>query len=336
MDHLITRVQQLIIHNYLALNCCIHLSTNYKNIIMETKKYEFRKTNAVSGPTAKFEATHLSFRMQQKIKNISKLFIVTSSIALFYSPLHAQIKSQYPLQEKPSTDLRVSLYDPEKINISNFLKKSSNATPFEFQSTEINAVVPNQDYFPPIFFLDDNFKAKTPIDHNIKTFRYDHQNITLDGKLYNNLRVYEILDRYSLRDKNTNNVYNYNNVYYHLRDEANNDIATVYYIDRSIGFLRTEYKVINKASSLSILQLTVAPNPAKNVISITFQIENQGHANLYIIDMNGRTVDTVFNNKQIQSGKHTIQHHINLATGKYLIRFNIEGYAPVTQKLIVQ
>lgn len=330
MDHLLTHIQQLIIHNYLALDCCIHLTTNYKNIIMKTKKHEFRRTNVISDSTAEFEAIHLFFRIRKKI---SKFFFVTSSIVLFYIPSYAQVKSQELLDEKPSPNLKASLYDQEKINISNFFqKKSFNEAIFESQSTEIKAVVVNQDYFPANVFLGD----KAPVDHNTQTFRYDNQDITLDGKPHANVTVYEILDRFSLRDKNTDNVYNYNNVYYQLRDAANNDIATVYYIDRTVGFLRSEYKVINKANSLSGLQLTIAPNPAKNVINIALEIENQGQANLQIIDVNGRIADTVFNNKQIQSGKHTIQHPINLPAGNYFIRFNIEGSAPVAQKLIVQ
>jgi hypothetical protein len=54
------------------------------------------------------------------------------------------------------------------------------------------------------------------------------------------------------------------------------------------------------------------------------------------MDMNGRIADTVFRNKQVGSGKHTVQHNINLPAGNYLLQFNVQGQSPVTQKLIVQ
>lgn len=306
---------------------------------MKTKKYEFSKKHVlVWDSTAENETSSLSLRMQQRcFKKITGFFLASVAITLFYSQSKAQVKDSGPTREKSSTNLMASLYGKERNDFSNSVKRSSSGTiPIEFRTNEIKAVVADQDYFSADLFLNENLKKSTPTGHNTQVARYDNQKVILDGLVHDNLTVYEVVDRYTLRDKNTNSEYLYDNIYFLFRDAQGNNIATVYYIDRTVGFLRTEYKVVSKETPGITFPLIVAPNPARNVINITYQIEKSGQATLQIIDINGRIADTIFSNKQIQGGKHTLQHNINLPAGNYFLRFNAEGYATVTQKLIVQ
>jgi hypothetical protein len=305
---------------------------------MKTKKYEFSKKYVpVWLSTTEHERSDISLRMQQRcFKKITRFFFASATITLFYSHSNAQIKSSEPTREKPSTSLMASLYGKERNHFSTSIKRhSTRVVPIEFHSNETKAVIANQDYFSADLFLNDDVK-KAPTGHNTQIARYDNQNVTVDGLIHDNLTVYEIFDRYTLRDKNTDSDYHYDNIYYLFRNAQGSNIATVYYIDRTVGFLRSEYKVVSKEKPGITFPLVVAPNPAKNIINITYQAEKSGQASLQIIDINGRTADVVFSNKPIQSGKHTVQHNISLPAGNYLIRFNVEGYALVTQKLIVQ
>ncbi|MDR6403939.1 MULTISPECIES: T9SS type A sorting domain-containing protein [Chryseobacterium] len=285
-------------------------------------------------------ATDETFRLsmggkQRCLKKITRSFLVTA-ITLFYSHAKAQVKTVEPSHETPSNVI-TSLYSKERSDISNFTKnQSSSSVMIDLHANEVKAVMANQDYFSADLFLNDNLTRKAPTGHNTQVTRYDNKKILLDGLTRDNLTVYEILDRYTLRDKNIDSDYLYDNTYYLFRDEQGNNVATVYYIDRTIGFLKSEYKIVTVEKQSAAFPLVVAPNPARHMISITYQVEKNGEASLQIMDMNGRIADTVFRNKQVGSGKHTVQHNINLPAGNYLLQFNVKGQSPVTQKLIVQ
>lgn len=285
-------------------------------------------------------ATDETFRLsmggkQRCLKKITRSFLVTA-ITLFYSHAKAQVKTVELSHETPSNVI-TSLYSKERSDISNFTKnQSSSSVMIDLHANEVKAVMANQDYFSADLFLNDNLTRKAPTGHKTQVIRYDNKKILLDGLTRDNLTVYEILDRYTLRDKNIDSDYLYDNTYYLFRDEQGNNVATVYYIDRTIGFLKSEYKIVTVEKQSAAFPMVVAPNPARHMISITYQVEKNGEASLQIMDMNGRIADTVFRNKQVGSGKHTVQHNINLPAGNYLLQFNVKGQSPVTQKLIVQ
>jgi hypothetical protein len=299
---------------------------------MKTKEYEFIKRHFVV-----LDSATENGRSAQKI---TRFLLCSAMITLFSSHFRAQAKNSESVSERPySASSVISLYGKERNDLSDYVqRKSANTRPIELQSKEIKEVLSEQDYFPADLFLNEGNKTnvQAPSGHNTKVNHYDSQNVVFDGKTHENLTVYEIFDQYILKNKNTESDYHYDNTYYLFRDTAGNTIATVYYIDRTIGFLKSEYKVISKGKSLATFPLLVAPNPARHIINITYQVEQEGQASLQIIDMNGRTADIVFSEKQIKSGRYTVQHNINLPAGNYLIQFNVQGQAPVTQKIIVQ
>ena len=305
---------------------------------MKTNNCEITiKHFVLSDSARKDEISYLSLGVKQRyLKKITKPFLVTA-IILFYSHSKAQVKTGEFANEQPTTNLIASLYSNERNDISNSIKShTSSSALMDLHANEVKAVIANQDYFSADLFLTDNVTRKAPPGHNARTVRYDNQKVLLNGQTRDNLTVYEILDQYTLRDKNTDSDYYYDNTYYLFRDAEGNNVATVYYIDRTIGFLKSEYKIVTIEKHSTALPLIVAPNPARHMISVTYQVEKYGEASLQIIDMNGRIADTVFINKKVESGKHTVQHNINLPAGTYLLRFNAQGQSAVTQKLIVQ
>lgn len=291
----------------------------------------------LSDSVRKDEISHLSLGIKQGyLKRIKISFIVTV-ITLSYSHTKAQVRTSELAQEKPSTGLIASLYSKERSDISNSIKiQSPGSASIDLQANEVKGITANQDYFSADLFLNDDLRKKVPTGHNTQVARYDNQKILVNGQMRDNLTIYEILDRYTLRDKNTGSDYLYDNTYYLFRDAGGHNVATVCYIDRTVEFLKSEYKIVNIEKQSAAFPLVVAPNPARHMISITYQVEKHGEANLQIIDMNGRIADTVFSNKQVDSGKHTVQHNINLPAGNYLLQFNAQGQPPVIQKLIVQ
>ena len=299
---------------------------------MKTKEYEFIKRHFVLLGSTKGNVC--SGIPQLCFKKMNRLLLCSVLITAFSSQLRAQSRVSEPVNEKPyPADQVISLYGKERNSFSSDIqRRSSNTVPIELRSKEIKEVLAGQDYFPADLFLNEG--AKVPSGHNPQVRHYDNQNVTFDGQKHENIRVDEIIDQYTL--KNADIDYYYDNAYYLFRDASGNTIAAIYYIDRTVGFLKSEYKVVSKGKSLVTFPLLVAPNPAKNVINITYQVEKESQASLQIIDMNGRTADTVFSDKQIRSGRHTVQHNFNLPAGNYLVQFNAQGQAPVTQKIIVQ
>lgn len=309
---------------------------------MKTKENEFitRYFLAMDSATGSKKSGLSPGIKQRSNQKITRFLLCSSLIILSSSHFKAQDRNSISAVEKPyPASSVITLYGKERNDLSGYIQRSSaHSVPLEFQSKEIKEVLMEQDYFPAELFLNENNKgnARIPLGHHAQVRQYDHQNVVFDGKSHEGLSVYEIADRYTLRDKNTESDYHYDNTYYLFRDAAGNTIATVYYIDRTVGFLKSEYKIASKGKALTTFPLLVAPNPAKHIINITYQVEKDTQAGLYIIDMNGRTADTVFSDKQITSGRHTVQHNLNLPAGNYLVQFNARGQAPVTQKIIVQ
>ncbi|MCT2560520.1 T9SS type A sorting domain-containing protein [Chryseobacterium herbae] len=309
---------------------------------MKTKEYEFIKKHSVLlDSTAENERSDLFTDVKQRCFKKIPLFLLCSTIISLSSPhFRAQTKISESVHEKPyPANEIISLYGKERNDLSaNIQRKFTNATPIELYSKEIKEVLTGQDYFPADVFLNEDYKTnvKAPSGHNTQARHYDGCDVIFDGQMHKGLTVHEIIDQYTLKNKITESDYHYDNIYYIFRDATGNTLATVYYIDRTVGFLKSEYKVVSTGRSLITFPLLVAPNPAKHMINITYQVEKDSQASLQIVDMNGRTADTVFSDKQIKSGKYTIQHNINLPAGNYLIQFNAQGQASVTRKIIVQ
>jgi Secretion system C-terminal sorting domain len=81
-------------------------------------------------------------------------------------------------------------------------------------------------------------------------------------------------------------------------------------------------------------KLTVAPNPASDFITVSFELQNQEQVSLNIIDVKGSTVQSLITRKMIEKGSHTQSFQILVPSGLYFIA--IEGTTSrQTQKVIV-
>ncbi|ASK32329.1 hypothetical protein CEY12_20575 [Chryseobacterium sp. T16E-39] len=272
-------------------------------------------------------------------KETNAFFSQTITVLLFFLSfhLHAQKFSKEPLERDFNTQIKTSIYDDERNELSKSIKQNSVTKTLNILSgtTKEKKILLGQDYFnSELFLMDDDGNRKIPQGHESNVQRYDSRTISFDNELNDNLTVYEISDKYAFREKNTNIDYRYDNTYYHFKDK-DNITTSVYYITRTVGFLKSQYKIVNKGNSYTQYPLIVSPNPAKDLINITYQVERQEQSSLRIIDMNGRVVLLIFSNKQIPIGRYTVQQLITLPTGNYIVQF-ITGQKSSTQKLIVQ
>jgi hypothetical protein len=78
----------------------------------------------------------------------------------------------------------------------------------------------------------------------------------------------------------------------------------------------------------------VAPNPAKNFVTITFSLsEIESSANLSIIDLQGKTALKVFDNATLEQGSHIYGVDVsNLPSGVYIISLQT-GNGIITKSL---
>lgn len=97
------------------------------------------------------------------------------------------------------------------------------------------------------------------------------------------------------------------------------------------------YKVLNIKAGVEdnndlVNSFNVFPNPASNLVTINLELKKTSDINIEIIDITGKQVALVMNEKQL-SGIISRNYNIsNLSDGNYLIRLNIDNKS-FTQKL---
>jgi len=97
----------------------------------------------------------------------------------------------------------------------------------------------------------------------------------------------------------------------------------------------TPYKNVGLAPSTNnISAVSVYPNPVKDNINISFQLETAQYVDFAIVDLNGKTV---YNTKQKfdSCNQNYNINNSNLSSGIYLLKLQGEGFSDV-QKIIVE
>lgn len=201
---------------------------------------------------------------------------------------------------------------------------------------ELNMLKESVDYFAAEDLLNGSIDPKVP--HEINTTRYNNVTLNLEGQTYENLECYEIGDRYSIMaGKELPGDFQYNNTYFLYRDKEGKTLATISYIECSIGNFKTENKVVRRGlSALLGNTLSLAPNPAHTSVGITSRITAAGTYSLHISGLEGRVLKTVFDQKQLAEGLTTTEVPLDLPAGTYWVILNADHSAPVTQKLIIK
>ncbi len=100
-----------------------------------------------------------------------------------------------------------------------------------------------------------------------------------------------------------------------LREAAKNSRETA----KMFNIAEGNFSSIPEKDSL----VKIYPNPAYNdEITIEFRLSDGSKINLDIIDIKGRTIDNVYNNKQFLPDVHREQYSTkNLSSGRYFVRF---------------
>ncbi|WP_160713033.1 T9SS type A sorting domain-containing protein [Chitinophaga solisilvae] len=204
------------------------------------------------------------------------------------------------------------------------------------------SLVQGEDYFPAAGFVDNTGKPSgADVPHRTTVERYTGTAILLDGQKSDDVTCYRITDEYTLKGKlNPAKDFNYSNIYFLFKDKEGKPVATAYYIRMTVDFLSTEHRFVMRESgslhSAAVSHLEVAPNPAGKNISIRFQAAHATTYTIRIVDMNGRIMQTILQNRRTEPGAHIVNANLDLPSGAYLVRIESASGAPVTQKLIIR
>ncbi|MDD5571474.1 MAG: M64 family metallopeptidase [Bacteroidales bacterium] len=90
---------------------------------------------------------------------------------------------------------------------------------------------------------------------------------------------------------------------------------------------KSSTSVIDIQSTVYETEIEIFPNPFSENFSINMKLEKSSKVNIDLFDINGRKVAAILQNQQI-SGTNKINHNFsdtNLASGIYILRFNIDG-----------
>ncbi len=221
---------------------------------------------------------------------------------------------------------------------------SSGSKPFEMvEGTEITTakeLLPGQDYFPAELFLNHEIKsvANPAMPHEYATKTYNNVNVRIGDEVLNDMTCYVISDQYKLKGKETvNGAFEYHNTYFLYKDHNGNVAYTISYIENTVDFLRTEYRIVQKGSMANAINtLLIAPNPADKHVTLSYSVVKSAHYALYIKDMSGKTVHTVFANNLLEAGSHVSGIQVELASGTYLVNLTSNDGVSVSQKLIIR
>lgn len=83
------------------------------------------------------------------------------------------------------------------------------------------------------------------------------------------------------------------------------------------------------------VKLNIEPNPAKDHISVIFDLPNTGAANAQLYDQLGRVVKQVFDDRVFSRGEHSIRvNTADLQEGVYILQFRYGNYA-LTERVVI-
>ena len=99
---------------------------------------------------------------------------------------------------------------------------------------------------------------------------------------------------------------------------------------------RTGTSAIEVLPTPSALNVTLFPNPAKDVAYLDFELEQKANVECFILDANGRLVHEVYYEK-IKNAKKTLDFkQLGLSAGNYTIQLIFNDQHTVTKKLQIQ
>ena len=140
--------------------------------------------------------------------------------------------------------------------------------------------------------------------------------VTADGKLH---IIYQIDDALGL----------------HVQGTATNPVAVS---DNYINYVAVDIKELLVSAkdvvSPATFGFTVAPNPAREEIRLSFDLKTEGNVKINMVDMTGRTVQSVALGNQV-AGKNTYLLGLDVPAGLYFIQLNVNGQS-ATQKVMVK
>jgi hypothetical protein len=112
--------------------------------------------------------------------------------------------------------------------------------------------------------------------------------------------------------------------------------------DKYNSFTSSGYQIeINYSEFVSVGDLKVMntvdfyPNPTSGNSTISFDLLQSENVSVSLLDLTGRVVDIILQDKAMEAGMHTIDYNTsNLRSGSYYLRIN-NGNASYTKKIVV-
>ena len=104
----------------------------------------------------------------------------------------------------------------------------------------------------------------------------------------------------------------------------------MYYEAPSVVF--EEEIIPPKSSKLTSFEYSVAPNPFKNDLQIWFYLEDDAQVDMKILDVNGKTVKNIVNNKALNAGAQSFEEDMSFTiSGQYILRLVVNGEVYATK-----
>jgi photosystem II stability/assembly factor-like uncharacterized protein len=105
-----------------------------------------------------------------------------------------------------------------------------------------------------------------------------------------------------------------------------NSVLRVSYYGRGVWEtpLYNPTTAINEITSKN--ELTIFPNPSKEIVNVSFQLSESTTGKLMIYDLLGKAVKTILTTQQLNAGEHTYAVDISsLNAGAYICKMNVNG-----------
>ncbi len=211
-------------------------------------------------------------------------------------------------------------------------------TPVQFSSAEEQKKLKaSLDYFPALDALHKTINHPG-VPHDISSTYISNTSVNLEGTVYEGVACYVIKDRYKIKaGKELPGDFVYNNTYFLYQNQKGEELATLIYVESKIGNIRSEYKIAKKGVAAMVHNtFTLSPNPAQKDITIACNLATAGQYTLRISNIEGKTMMTVLDKKELAAGSFTAPVTLNLAAGVYVVTLSAGDATPVTQKLIIK
>jgi len=242
---------------------------------------------------------------------------------------HLQTAVPTPLKQEVLQLEADLLHSQENLNSSIWQRPGSEGS---------EMLIAGQDYFRGELFTGERSRemAEGEIAHNFNVEKYSGSDLPAAGGMPENVTCYVIKDQYQIKGNNTvEDNFNYDNTYFLFKDKNGNIIRTVYYIERTVGFLKSEYTFVQQGlGTLKDNTLLVTPNPADANVNLHYEIGKADRYSLRITDMNGKTVMSVLDGKPLEAGSYDQSLPLQLSPGTYMVVLKSKNTTAVTQKLI--